>query len=673
MDLFDGLNPQQKIAVETINGRVLVLAGAGSGKTRVLTLRMAHLIRNHSVSPRSILGLTFTNKAAAEMRHRIGGLVDSQAAKQVTLCTFHSFCMQVLRSEIQRLGFTSQFTLYDEKDVQRLVNMIARDLLEREGQLPSLMSTTEAISFARNRGLNADEIVNTGSEWHDQFTQQLYRRLQDSMRAYNAVDFDSLLGLTVELFEKCPDVLEKYHERYRYIMIDEYQDTNPIQYRLAMMLSAKHNNLCVVGDDDQSIYGWRGADVQNILNFSDAATVKLEQNYRSTNSILKAANAVIGNNQKRHGKALWSDKGDGRSIEVFNAPNEVNEAEAVVCRIDRLREKEGLCWGNIAILYRSNALSRNFETALMKYSWKDRDDRWIQGIPYQVFGGVEFYERREVKDLFAYLRVIVNPLDQEALLRVVNYPRRGIGEGALDLLTAYNRSNQIPLWEVLNGVAVNSPEYQDLKEKISAKALQGIQEFLNIMATARAKFSNPPLYETMKWLIEEISYQKAIAEEVKSDQMRQFKWENVQELVSAMADYDQKHAGDETCSLHDYVLRSPLERGWDGASEKQEKENKVTLMTFHSAKGLEFPACFLVGMEDHIIPHEKSLKQTGIEEERRLMYVALTRAMRFLTISMARQRKRMGIEAPSRPSRFLFEIPSEYMKVTNWHEIDRKE
>lgn len=672
MDLFAGLNSQQRIAVEKIYARVLVLAGAGSGKTRVLTLRMAHLIRNHATPPSSILGLTFTNKAAAEMRHRLGFLVQSSIAKQVSLCTFHSFCMQILRTEIQRLGYTQHFTLYDEKDIQRLVNMIARDLLDHEGQLPSLSTTTEAIIFARNRGLNASEITGTGSEWHDQFTQNLYRRLQDCLRAYNAVDFDSLLGLTVELFEKCPDVLEKYQDRYRYIMIDEYQDTNPIQYRLAKMLSDKYNNLCVVGDDDQSIYGWRGADVQNILEFSEATVIKLEQNYRSTNIILKAANAVISNNQKRLGKALWSNKGEGEPIEVFNAPSEIEEAEAVVCRIDRLREKEGLCWGNMAILYRSNALSRNFETALLKYSWKDKDDTWVKGIPYRVFGGVEFYERREIKDLFAYLRVIVNPLDQEALLRVINYPRRGIGEGSLDLLTSHNRSLKIPLWDVLNHVVSETPGYEQLKEKINIKALDGIQKFLNIISLAKDKFSQPPLHETMKWLIEKISYQKAIAEEVKSTQMRDFKWENVQEFVSALGDYDE-HAAKDTekpYSLHDYVLSSPLERGWNASSVKQEKENKVTLMTFHSAKGLEFPACFLVGMEDHIIPHEKSLKQTGIEEERRLMYVAITRAMKFLTISMARKRKQMGVEAMSRPSRFLFEIPRECLKMTNWHQLD---
>jgi superfamily I DNA/RNA helicase len=671
MDLFAGLNPHQRKAVEALNGRVLVLAGAGSGKTRVLTLRMAHLIRNFGCSPRSILGLTFTNKAAAEMRHRLGMLIDRKEAKQVTLCTFHSFCMQVLRSEIQRLGYTKDFTLYDEKDVQRLVSMIARDLLEHEGELPSMGPTTEAIAFAKNRGLKSEEIAGTGSDWHDEFTKSLFSRLQDSMRAYNAVDFDSLLSLTVELFERFPEVLEAYQDRYRYLMIDEYQDTNPIQYRLATLLSAKYNNLCVVGDDDQSIYGWRGADIQNILGFSGATVIKLEQNYRSTNAILKAANSVIANNQKRHDKVLWSDKGDGELIEVFHAPTEAEEAQAVVCRMDNLREKHGLKWKEMAILYRSTALSRSLEHALIKYAWKD-GETWMRGVPYQIFGGTEFYERREVKDLMAYLRVIVNPLDQEALLRIINHPRRGIGDGTLDALTAHNRQHDLTLWEVMAGAAFGDHTYAEVISKIPGKAMSGLKNFLDIIDTAKAKFAEESLRDSMMWLIEKINYKKAISEEVKSVQMRDFKWENVQEFVSAMADFEQKalSENEEKPSLQDYVLGTALAGGWEGSASKREDEDKVFLMTFHSSKGLEFPACFLIGIEDHIIPHEKSLKQTGIEEERRLMYVALTRSMKHLTLSMARQRKRMGIDAVSSPSRFIMEIPKEHLRMAHWHTVD---
>jgi len=665
MDLFAGLNQQQREAVEKIEGRVLILAGAGSGKTRVLTLRMAYLIKHHQISPDSILGLTFTNKAASEMGHRLSSLVGTPIAKRVTVSTFHSFCMMILRDEIHQLGYTPNFTLYEEKDVQRLLSLIARDLLDHEGKLPSLLPTTEAITFAKNRGMKAEEIQGTGSSWHDEFSRTVYTRLQDSMRAYNAVDFDSLLCLTVELFEKFPNVLEKYQNRYRYIMIDEYQDTNPIQYRLAALLASKYQNLCVVGDDDQSIYGWRGADIQNILDFGNAHTIKLEQNYRSTNVILKAANAVIANNHKRHGKALWSSKSEGELIEIFHAPTESDEAQAVVCRMDRLRKQQNLKWGDMAILYRSNALARPFELALMKHTWQEGQE-WVRGVPYQVFGGTEFYERREIKDLMAYLRVIVNPLDQEALLRVVNYPRRGIGENSLDILTAYNRSRSIPLWEVLQGVVSGGSDYSALGEQISGKSFKGIQQFLETLSTAKSKFTSPNMHETLDWLVKEINYEKAINEEVQSTQMRTFKWENVQEFISTLKEYE-THALKQ-CSLHDFVLTMPLSDQWKNSS-KETDQNMVTLMTIHSAKGLEFPACFLVGMEDHIIPHEKSLKESGIEEERRLMYVAITRAKAFLTLSMARQRKRMGVEVACAPSRFLLEIPKEYRKETTWHEV----
>lgn len=666
---FQSLNAPQRQAVETVNGRVLILAGAGSGKTRVLTLRMAHLITNLGVPPQSILGLTFTNKAAEEMRHRMAGFSSKELAKQVTLCTFHSFCMQVLRQDIHRLGYTTKFTLYDEQDVQRLVNLIARDVLQHEGELPSLASTMAAINQAKNKGLQPDQMQGTGSDWHDGFAKEVYRRLGASLRAYNAVDFDHLLWLTVELFERFPDVLERYQERYRYIMIDEYQDTNPIQYRLASLLSAKYGNLCVVGDDDQSIYGWRGADIRNILDFEHATVIKLEQNYRSTNTILRAANAVISKNQSRHMKVLWSEKGEGQPIEVFHAPNEVEEAEAVVKRLIKLRETHQLKWRDIAILYRSNALSRQFELALMKQTWK-QGDRWIQGIPYQIFGGLEFYERREVKDLCAYLRIIVNSSDQEAILRIINQPRRGVGEDSLDKLTAYQRQHHVCLWKVLKEVSDGNSKFAHLE--LSTKARQGIGEFVQILEEAKARFSSHPLSEAAEWLISRIDYRKAIKEEVKSTQMRDFKWENVQEFVSALAEFEEQvpEHPDREHALSAFIARFALDnQAALYTKEKGANEDRVNLMTFHSAKGLEFPACFLVGMEDHIIPHEKSVLETGVEEERRLMYVAITRAQHYLTVSMAQQRKRMGKETSSRPSRFLFEVPKELIRVTDWRVV----
>lgn len=656
---LDKLNPEQRKAVQTVDGRVLILAGAGSGKTHVLTMRMAHLIKNLQISPKAILGLTFTNKAASEMRQRMSSLIDSPSAKQVTLCTFHSFCMKLLREEIHHLGYTTNFTLYDEKEVERLISLIARDILKHEGELPSLVHTIAAIRSAKNKGLTPEQIAETGSTWHDGFTREVYTRLHASMRAYNAVDFDNLLWLSVELFERFPEVLDKYQERYRYLMIDEYQDTNPIQYRLAALLSAKYQNLCVVGDDDQSIYGWRGADVKNILEFERATVIKLEQNYRSTNNILKAANAVICKNSKRHDKALWSQCGEGSLVEVFTAANELEEAESVVRRIAKAKESRGLKWKDVAILYRSNALSRQLEVALLKHTWK-MEDRWVQGIPYQIFGGLEFYERREIKDLCAYLRVIVNPLDEEALLRVINHPRRGIGETTLDHLTAYNRKHEVPLWKVLKDAASSN----EMNDVVKGKALDGIRQFVRLIETSQEKFRTGSLLEPMQWLVTEMDYQRAIKDEVKSDQMRDFKWENVQEFMSAMAEFEQDPHREGPASLQSFVTDIPLENKPFQNNSDKGRDDRVNLMTIHSAKGLEFPICFIVGAEDHLIPHEKSMEETGIEEERRLMYVAITRAKHHLTISMARQRKRLGKDYPSRPSRFLFEIPQELLNVT---------
>lgn len=660
------LNPEQRRAVELVEGRVLILAGAGSGKTLVLTLRMAHLILECLISPKQILGLTFTNKAAAEMRHRLATFVDPQAAGQVMLCTFHSFCMQVLRQEIAHLGYTTQFSLYDEQDVQRLVNLIARDILEIDGELPSLAPTMALIRQAKNKGLTSQQLPDF--KWHDQFAKEVYERLQASMRAYNAVDFDNLLGLTVELFESFPNVLAKYQERFRFIMIDEYQDTNPIQYRLASLLSAKSHNLCVVGDDDQSIYGWRGADVKNILLFENATVIKLQQNYRSTNTILGAANKVIQNNHQRHEKNLWSEKGDGPLIEVFHTPNELEEAQAVVKRILHLKENKGLNWRDIAVLYRSNALSRQFELALMKHTWK-KGDQWIQGIPYEVVGELEFYERKEIKDLTAYLRVIVNKLDQEALLRVINQPRRGIGEETLDLLTAFNRQRKLPLWDVLKGVVSKNSDYSELS--IHPKAFKGLQDFIDTIEEGANRFAAGKLAESLEWLVKRVNYQAAIRDEVKSEQMRDFKAENVNEFIVSLTQFEENgrlHL-DMDCSLAGFISGLALDHQLMHVQKNRKNSDHVQLMTFHSAKGLEFPACFLVSLEDHIIPHEKSLKESGIEEERRLMYVAITRAKQFLTLSLAQQRKRMGKDATSRPSRFLFEIPKELLRMTDWRSV----
>lgn len=661
--MFSHLNPEQQKAVFTTKGRVLVLAGAGSGKTSVLVHRIAYLIQHQKVPPHAILGLTFTNKAAGEMRERVAKSVPLALAKQVTLCTFHSFCMQILRKEIHHLGYTHQFSLYDEKDVKRLLSNLVRHALEHEGDLPSLQTTMQKISQAKNQTLEEEE----DPTWHDAFSKELIEKMQVCMRAYNAVDFDSLLSLTIELFEKYPEVLLQYQDRYQYIMIDEYQDTNPVQYKLAQLLSAKHKNLCVVGDDDQSIYGWRGAEVKHILHFSADAVIKLEQNYRSTPKILHAANQVIAHNTERHAKQLWSCLDSGDPILLFHAPTEMEEAQSVVSRMIWYRKHKQLQWKDMAILYRSNLLSRAFETALLQAVWEE-GGQWRRGIPYAVYGGTEFYERAEIKDLLCYLRVLANPLDQEALLRILNVPRRGISEKALDLLTQYNRSRQVPLWEVLELVET---EGFPLKEELSDKAISGIRSFLSLIRNTKKKMEMESLAPTFSWLVEEMNYKKAIQDDVKSDKMREFKWDNVLQCIDTLAKYEEeKQRQLEPASIADFLGSTLLGQDRQSFQERKELEDKVHLMTIHSAKGLEFAACFLVCLEDHIMPHEKSAAENGLEEERRLMYVALTRAKKHLTLSMARQRKKMGKEILTSPSRFLFEIPKEVLKITSWQTVD---
>ena len=656
------LNSQQQKAVLTAEGRILILAGAGSGKTSTLSYRMAHLTENLGISETSILGLTFTNKAAQEMRERVSKIIPKEKARKMTLCTFHSFCMQVLRDHIERLGYTKKFSLYDEQDMKRLTTQITKSVLDHEGPLPSLDSTIHLLTEIKQKGFEQTEHSELTSGWQKKFVKDLHEQLELSLRAYNAVDFDSLISLTVKLFSSHPDLLELYQNRYRFLMIDEYQDTNPMQYQLASLLSEKHGNLCVVGDDDQSIYGWRGAEVKHILKFNYDTLIKLEQNYRSSKNILDAANHVIKNNKERHEKTLWSHTETLHPVTVFHAPTDVDEAKAVIQRMLQLRSEHGYLWKDMAILYRSNQLSRVFEIELMQTSWKDKEG-WKRGIPYQVFGGEELFQRSEIKDLFAYLKVINNPLDQESLLRVINYPRRGIAEKTLDLLTKKNRADGISLWDLLLKVQQDDPSYQELIHEIPTKAFQGICSFTCAITKAKEDFESLSMPNALENLIERIDYKKAIEEEVKTEKMQSFKWDNVQSCVQLLTQYE--NSQDSKKTLEEFLSTLLLDE------KKFSKQNDhfsdhVNLLTFHSAKGLEFPICFLVGIEDHLIPHEKSLKETGLEEERRLMYVALTRCKQRLFLSMARTRKRHGKEMPSSPSRFLFEIPKELLATTSW-------
>ncbi len=651
------LNAQQQEAVKATEGRVLVLAGAGSGKTSVLTHRIAYLISKMNVEPHSILGLTFTNKAAGEMRGRLKNMIDPKLAKKVVLSTFHSFCCRVLRKEIHHLGYTVNFTIYDESDRRRLLKHAVRDHLNHEGELPSLESIHQAIAQAKNRGVPPEEITDNA------LTQELYKLLEVSMRAYNAIDFDSLLSLVVTLFEKFPEILQKYQEEFRYLLIDEYQDTNQIQYKIASLLSSRHNNLFVVGDDDQSIYGFRGAEIKHILEFESEKIIKLQQNYRSTSTILHAANQVIRNNKERHEKELISNQDHGEKIQVFHAPTDEEEAKAVAERILYLHNERHYDWSDIAILYRSNNLARAFEIALMETTWK-RGDEWIRGIPYDVYGGLDMAHRSEIKDLIAYLKVCANPKDQESLLRIINVPRRGISNQALDLITQYCRQKKLHLCETLEHLVFSPEDHEELCAALSKPAKKGITTLISILNDAQDKFKHTSLREALKEFIEAIDYQKAIKEEVKSDKVRLFKWENVLSTIDLIDSYEKerKDAGEEA-SLSDFLSHTLLDPSLSDRKNKKQNGNRVSIMTFHGSKGLEFDACFLTCLEDNLLPHEKSDTPQGLEEERRLFYVALTRAKKQLTLSMARKRKRLGKEVLTTPSRFLFEIPQDLIQI----------
>ena len=636
------LNKPQQQAVKKVKGRVLVLAGAGSGKTRVITYRIAHLIKDLHVPAKNILGLTFTNKAAEEMKQRARKLVGGGGINGITLCTFHSFCMHVLRADIDKLGYTTSFSLYDERDIRRMIQQLARVHFQGD-ELPSLEPIIEAITYVRSRGLTAKDLPSD-----DPLTKSIYEDLATSLRAYNAVDFDNLIILTVELFKNHPEVLKKYRDQFKYIMIDEYQDTNDIQFELAELLTGPSGNLCVVGDDDQSIYSWRGAEVKHILNFKADHIVKLEQNYRSTQNILKAASNVIKNNKKRHDKEVFSAGSIGDPLEVFHAPSETDEARSIAERLIYYKNK-GYDWSEMAILYRTNLLARGFEMALIEAPWK-KGDKWIRGIPYQVFGGTGLYERSEIKDLMAYLRVIENSRDAEAILRIINTPRRGIASGTLDKITRHNRTQKLPLWDVLKNLPLD----------LSPRSKSAVENFIRVIEEGRSLFRSSPPDKAMQSFIDLIDYKRAIEEEVKSEKMRAFKWQNVQEVITALKDYK---------DLRTFLSTSLLNRNPVKDRHSNKTEDRVNLLTFHSAKGLEFPLCFLVGLEDHVLPHEKREGTDELEEERRLFYVAITRAKQHLTLSMARKRKRYGKETPSNPSRFLFEIPKDLVKVVPYKKI----
>jgi DNA helicase II / ATP-dependent DNA helicase PcrA len=637
------LNPAQREAVLATEGPLLVIAGAGSGKTRVLTYRVAHLINAVGAKPNEILGITFTNKAAGEMKERLQKLL-GRTGQGLWILTFHAACGRILRREAERVGYRSNFTIYDQADQVRLVKQCLEEL-ERDPKRFTPRGIHNQISHAKNRLISPDEYSNQVQSFYDQTVAEVYQLYQRRLFASNAVDFDDLLMLTVDVLERFPDVREKWQNAFRYILVDEYQDTNHAQYRLLQLLAEKHRNLMAVGDPDQSVYAFRGADINNILDFErdfpGTQTIALEQNYRSTNSILDAANAVISNNRERKPKELWSDLGDGEPVRVIEVEDEHAEARFVAAGIASLVE-QGFSGDEVAIFYRTNAQSRVLEDVLVR-----------QGVAYQVIGGPRFYERAEIKDAIAYLQAIDNPYDAVSLQRIANRPRRGIGDSSLARLQTWADAQGRSLWEAL--------EFAE-EAGVGAAPLKAVQQFRTLMQSLQSGAMELPVSELLERTLERSGYLEALEAERTIE--AEGRTENLQELVGVAREF-QETAEDPSLShfLQDISLYSDQDaiRG---------EESLVTLMTLHNAKGLEFRAVYLLGMEEGIFPHSRSIEEQGVEEERRLAYVGMTRAREHLTLMHASSRSLWGSRGYNLPSRFLDELPPtverERLRPASW-------
>src|SRR5437588_1119421 len=637
------LNPPQREAVLATEGPLLVIAGAGSGKTRVLTYRVAHLINAVGAKPNEILAITFTNKAAGEMRERLQRLL-GQSGRGLWILTFHAACGRILRREAQRLGYRSNFTIYDQADQIRLVKQCLEEL-ERDPKRFTPRGIHNQISQAKNRLIQPDEYSTRVQSFYDQTVADVYQLYQRRLFTSNAVDFDDLLMLTVDVLERFPEAREKWQNAFRYILVDEYQDTNHAQYRLLQLLAEPDRNVCAVGDPDQSVYGFRGADINNILDFErdfpGTRTIALEQNYRSTNSILDAANHVITNNRERKPKQLWSELGDGEAVRVIEVEDEHAEARFVAAGIAALVE-EGFSGDEVAVFYRTNAQSRVLEDVLVR-----------QGVAYQVIGGPRFYERAEIKDAIAYLQAIDNPYDAVSLQRIANKPRRGIGDSSLARLQTWADAQGRSLWE-----ATEYPE----EAGVGAAPLRAVQQFRTLMQSLQSGALELPVSELVERTLERSGYLEGLEAERTIE--AQGRLENLQELVGVAREYQE--TADEP-SLSHFLQEISLYSDQDAI---REQDSLVTLMTLHNAKGLEFRAVYLIGMEEGVFPHARRSEEQGIEEERRLCYVGMTRARELLTLTHASSRSLFGHRGYNLPSRFLDELPRaaerERLRPTSW-------
>jgi DNA helicase-2/ATP-dependent DNA helicase PcrA len=640
---LSGLNDKQREAAETVEGPVLILAGAGSGKTRTITYRIAHMVDNLGIKGEAILGVSFTNKAAKEMRERVITLLGARKARKIALLTFHSLGVKILKKEIDKLGYHFNFSIYDQSDQLSIVRE-ALKLYHAEKKFDH-KDVLSKISFLKNAGITEDDFADSPhfnpEDAYDHAAEYTYRFYQEKLRFFNAIDFDDILFLTLKLFRSFPEIAKSYSEKFQYIMVDEYQDTNPLQFELIRHLTTTHNNLCVVGDDDQSIYGFRGADISNILEFEStfpgSKIVKLEENYRSVTSILDLANVIIKENKKRRDKTLWSQKQSSHIPILWAMADTDHEAEIIVEDIVR-HQGDGGHLADIAVLYRSNTQAPPIEDQLR-----------MSQVPYTIIGGQKFYDKKEVKDLMSYLFVILNPSDQMAIRRILNIPHRGIGNATLEKYLAKSDSEKIPLFSALE-------KYPALDPQRAA----GITTFVELIRKFKKTFEERSLAEGISLLIEEIDYLNFIDKQYDNPKQVERRRNDVMHFIESanrFTNYYKESANlklfAERLLLQDSQDREELNDGEDGDVRK----NEVTLMTFHSSKGLEFKSVFMVGVEEETLPHKKTITQgEDISEERRLCYVGITRAQERLVMTYCKQRKLYGKDTPRHKSRFLYEL-----------------
>jgi len=652
VDVLEGLNPAQREAVETIEGPVLILAGPGSGKTRVIAHRVAYLIKVWGISPYHILAVTFTNKAAREMKERLYHLLGS-SVEELTLGTFHAFCARILRREGAHIALDSRFAIYDEDDQLNLVKRSLQELdLDPKRYNPRLFLS--AISAAKSRLLAPEDYVKSTSTYIDEVVQRVYLRYQELLTESKALDFDDLLMKAVHLFRQRPEVLSRYQTRYYHILIDEFQDTNIAQYVLSKQLAGKHRNICVVGDPDQSIYSWRFADLRNILSFEsdypDAKVVFLEQSYRSTKTILEVAEQVISANRQRKKKGLWTENDVGLPITVAETYTAQDEAQFVVNEVENLVSQGRFKFLDCAVMYRTNAQSRAIEEAFIRY-----------GIPYKLVGGVRFYERREVKDVIAYLRLIHNPYDSVSLSRVINVPSRGIGSRTLEELSRWAKERSLPVYTALQIVA---DEKTEQKPPFSPRVMKALANFLTMLNHLMASSEELNIVELVDLVLESSGYREFILEAQDGED----RWENILELRTVAAEY--RHLAPQE-GLSSFLEGVALVADVDSYDEKVDA---VTLITLHAAKGLEFPVVFIVGMEEGLLPHRRSFDDRDqMEEERRLCYVGITRAKERVYLIRAFRRGYQGSGEPTLPSRFLLDIPAHLVMTPSQYSDERRQ